>query len=250
MSLPPMITKCSKCNFKQTDVLRPRIYRYVLPRGVIIPILFEKVWCCECDKITLSEVVRADEWIEEIEKAKTLLEGHLKAKQKLVASLSRFVFRKKYQKELSVIELSIDASSNYIFDLEDGLKYIIIRNSLPRCLSCGSQSIYELNVKRVRVREETEDEDGIENVCEHPGCGGDLVSGFDRSRYRIIPAPDILFFDRYGLRIDPPEIGLEFDDEYLYRGHEVRDAISHDSRLIWDRNNAIRNSVSMTYAPI
>ena len=246
MSLPPMITKCSKCNFKQIDVLRPRIYRYVLPHGVVIPILFEKVWCCDCDKLTLSEVVRADKWIEEIEKAKTLLECHLEAKQKLTGSLSRFIFRKKYQNKFNTIELSIYASSNYVFDLEDGLKHIATRNNLPRFLSCGSQSIYELNVKQVRVHEETEDDDGIENVSEHPGCGGDLISGFDRSGYRIMPAPDILFFDCHGLRIEPAKIGLEFDDKYLYRGHEVRDTVSHDNRLIWGRNNAIRNSVSLT----
>ena len=164
------IAKCDKCSYGAdfSDPLRS----YEMPDGTTISMRKTFVWCRVCRE------VRWGEELAELAEYERELVATTARDSIVLEELSFSVSRDKTLEQLLTARTQ---------DLQAQIAWRRRRSSPPRCLECGSSEIATF------VYSETEAEDDMWTLKEHPGCGGSIrvlrkmVITLDRRWFRYTP---------------------------------------------------------------
>ena len=181
MSMSFMVFSCSECEYSDTSMVLWGIFNYQGSQG-LVPVERQLGWCHQCEGLAPIEVLPSEGRIKIIEQRE--FPAFMGPVDKTVPlSESEKTKNMEWQRAWRERELKDEYSR---------LSLLVDRESGPRCLSCGSTSIFYL----------PNDIDVQGSWCDpapptafgvaHPGCGGSLLVCHSEMRFQL-EIPDRLF---------------------------------------------------------
>lgn len=162
MSMPFSIIRCEQCSQKWASHSAYGGFLYELPDGRRAWAKRTLAWCEGCQGFAPVEMLPEPQELEEelstmtakLEEASILVEKRIFGFLKVMKPAN---------------EDAVDTYTKCVVEAQAAIDWRKLRKSKPRCLSCGSQDVYQESVW---------DSNKI-----HPGCGGKLI--IEDSGYRI-----------------------------------------------------------------
>lgn len=184
MSVPFFYLKCSNCKHRFINLNIPIRISYVLENDINIELGRNHVWCSDCKDITNGEnlptIKELEQSITEIEKELDEMNANLKSLESEY-NKRRFFKSKKLEERIRYVEYDILRKKEYLTEELQVIKWISQRISAPRCLSCGSTNIIQLEYIEIN-------ENYFKLINIQHNCGGSINKLCD---------PDLMLF--YGL---------------------------------------------------
>lgn len=173
---------CTGCTYSGAVEHSPVRIDYMLPRGVVIHAYRTFAWCFTCE-----DVVDAEKPLE-----KDQIEAQVKLYNSFTSGLLYRVCAKLFGRG--------KATAERLAELEDRLTLAELRESGPRCLSCGETTIVPLRFEK----------SGISNILHK--CGGRLYKA-DKSD--DLGAVDDVFYALHVIRLDHDGRKIPGGEEYI-----------------------------------
>lgn len=213
--MPVMEFTCTHCNFLSGGLGLRGTKVYVLPNGLYVPMATTYSWCDECENLVEAEDLFEHPCLLSIEAAKVRMAALPKRPTRKWWQLLHFLFKSAWQMHVNEWERDQVGAQTDIDDNVDLLKIIRKRNhehDSARCLKCGSRRILAADPAKHMQSPEYDEQYFIGLM--HPGCGGQLQSGFN-SEFRVAMRRSIVSYTPDGDFLTQEIIeGNPYDPDY------------------------------------
>lgn len=181
MSWPVTTYYCTKCDFKQGDLVTWGTKEYVLGNGVRIQAWPRLGWCEDCRELAAVEDLSVESHRADLDKAVNELIAPGFRPVRRWWELHWFILPGLWHRKFKDWNCCVSK----IDDAMDTLRLIARRKTPPRCLACGSNHV---TAPLVTDRSEWRDTSQPKKTgFVHPGCGGEMWMLMDGFRIALKP---------------------------------------------------------------
>lgn len=177
MSVPYIYLECDNCNHHFINLIAPVIVTYHLEKDISIDLGREHYWCNNCNDITYCENLPLTE---ELEATQNKIKSDINNLELELESLEkeykkRIIFKKKHLwKRINSVKNELISKEKYLLKVLYQIRWLLERESLPKCLSCGSTQIIKLEF--VELNKNYSRLSNIKHTC-----GGNIYKRYDDS---------------------------------------------------------------------
>ena len=189
MSVQSIDITCSRCQFNGSTSVSIGRYKYEIPAG-LVECDRGLGWCSDCKGLAPIEAFPTEEGVE---KKKVWLKHEMQslanAEQADAAAQPGWKkalgFSPKASMETRFLREDCSFMNRGIEELERQRNTEGVRRA-PRCLRCGSQSVFAMPRMPAGLdREKADSQQPIAIGLSHPGCGGDLLASYSPLRLNM-----------------------------------------------------------------
>ena len=190
MSVQSIDITCSQCQFNGSTGISNGRYKYETPDG-LVDCNRGLGWCSDCKGLAPIEVFPTEAGVE---MRKTRLKNEMKnlakAEQADAAAQSGWKkalgFSPRAAMETRILRENCSFMSREIEEQERQIKKTEGGRRVPRCLRCGSKSVFVMPRMPAGLdRERADSQQPIAIGLSHPGCGGELLASYSPIRLNM-----------------------------------------------------------------
>ena len=182
MSWPVTTFYCTKCDFKQGDLVAWGAREYVLSHGIRIQVCSRLGWCEDCRGLAAVEDLSQESRRADLEEATRELIALQFRPVRRWWELQWFILAGLWRRKVE----TWNCCAGKVDDAKDALNLIASRKTPPRCLACGSNRVTAPLVTDTSEWRNTNQPKRTGFL--HPGCGGEMWMIEDGFRIALKPS--------------------------------------------------------------